>query len=333
MSAIHSDAETTPTALNADTASELFLKQWEAAPGAPAKTVEGDKDASDSMDAGDMSDDEDILLEDDEGTEDPTSDDTDQPLDGKIIEDDDAMFKVLVDGEEKVVSAKELKRLAGQEASLTRKSMELAARRKEAEEIGAYHAQGLANLVKMAEDEYRPYANIDFLVAAKELNAEELKALREEATAKYQKYQYLTSELQHFTQRTAEQRSRMMHEQAQATIQELSSPETGIPGWGPKLYEEVGNYAISNGMRPEVFTSILDAPSLRMLYDAYRYDRARKVKTTKKAQAPQKVLRSSASADSGRFGNDKAKASISKLRQSGSREDAAAALLSRWGVE
>jgi hypothetical protein len=185
----------------------------------------------------------------------------------------------------------------------------------------------------MAEDEYRPYANIDFLVAAKELNAEELKALREEASAKYQKYQYLTSELQHFTQRTAEQRSRMMHEQAQATIQELSSPETGIPGWGPQLYEEVGNYAIANGMRPEVFTSILDAPSLRMLYDAYRYDRARKVKTTKKAQAPQKVLRSSASADSGRFGNDKAKASISKLRQSGSREDAAAALLSRWGVD
>jgi MoxR-like ATPase len=185
----------------------------------------------------------------------------------------------------------------------------------------------------MAEDEYRPYANIDFLVAAKELNSEELKALREEATAKYQKYQYLTSELQNFTQRTAEQRNRMMHEQAQATIQELSNPETGIPGWGPKLYEEIGNYAVSRGMSPEAFASILDAPNLRALYDGYRYDRARKVKTTKKAQAPQKVLKSSASSDSGRFGNDKAKASISKLRQSGSREDAAAALLSRWGVD
>lgn len=334
--AIRKDAETTDTAaLTADSASELFLKQWKAAPEAPAKPDEGDKDASDAMDAGDMSDDEELLLDDDEGLEDPSDSDADEAKtpNAKIIEDDDAMFKVVVDGAEKMVSAKELKRLAGQEASLTRKSMELAARRKEAEEIGSYHAQGLAQLVKMAEDEYRPYANIDFLVAAKELSAEELKALREEAKSKYEKYQFLTSELQTFTQRANEQRTRMMHEQAQATIAELSDPEKGIPGWGPKLYEEVGNYAISKGMQPEVFTSILDAPSLRMLYDAYRYDRARKVTTKKKAQAPQKVLKSSASPDTGRFGNDKSKASLAKLRQSGSRDDAVSALLSKWGVE
>jgi hypothetical protein len=334
MSAIQSDAATNDTALNADTASELFLKQWEAAPSAPAKAVEGDKNVSDSMDAENISDDEELLLDENGDPVDPAdSEDEGQPENVKLIEDDDAMFKVVVDGEEKMVSAKELKRLAGQEASLTRKSMEVAARRKEAEEIGTYHAQALSQLVKMAEDEYRPYANIDFLVAAKELSAEELKALREEANSKYQKYQYLTSELNTFSQRAAEQRSRLMHEQAQATIQELSDPQKGIPNWGPKLYEEVGNYAISKGMKPEVFTSILDAPSLRMLYDAYRFDRARKVTTTKKAQAPQKVLKSSASPDSGRFGNDKSKASLSKLRQTGSRDDAVSALLSKWGVD
>jgi len=335
MSAIHTDAANDSTALTADTASELFLKQWEAAPNkVPARDVEGDKEPSDSVDAGDVSDDEELILDEDEGDSDP-SDSTDegQPETSKIIEDDDAMFKVLVDGEEKVVSAKELKRLAGQEASLTRKSMELAARRKEAEEIGTYHAAALAQLVQMAEDEYKPYANIDFLVASKELSSEELKALREEANSKYEKYKYLTSELHTYTQRQNEQRMQAMHAQAQATIQELSDPAKGIPGWGPKLYEEVGNYAISKGMNPEVFTTILDAPSLRMLYDAYRYDRARKVTTKKKAQAPQSVLKSSASPDSGRFGNDKSKASLSKLRQTGSRDDAVSALLSKWGVE
>jgi hypothetical protein len=72
---------------------------------------------------------------------------------------------------------------------------------------------------------------------------------------------------------------------------------------------------------------------LRLLYDGYRYERAKQVKMTKKAQAPQKVLKSSASPDAGRFGNDKSKASLSRLRQTGSRDDAVSALLSKWGVD
>lgn len=331
MSAIQQDAATTTdnTGLSRDSASELFLKQWEAAPEEPANDVEGDTEASAPMDAEGLPDDEELLVEEDSETEEDPS----QPKDRRYIEDDEAVVKVAVDGQELEVSVKELKRLAGQEASLTRKSMELAARRKEAEEIGTYHAQALANLVKMAEDEYAPYANIDFLVAAKELSADELKALREEANVKYQKYQFLTAELQTYTQKQQQQIAQIRQQQASQTIAELTDPEKGIPNWGPKLYEEVGNYAISKGMRPEVFSSILDAPSLRMLYDAYRYDTARKVSTKKKAAAPQKVIRSQASPDTARFSTDKGKASLSKLRQSGKRDDAVSALLAKWGVE
>lgn len=333
MSAIQKDAESTePTALTADTASELFLKQWEAASDkTPANDVEGDKSVSENMDSENASDDEELLLEDEDGTTDPDA--ADQPDKAKpIVEDEEALVKVTVDGEELTVSVKDLKRLYGQEASLTRKSMDLANRRKEAEEIGSYYANGLARLVQMAEEEYAPYANIDFLVAAKDLSSEELKALREEATAKYQKYQFLTQELQGYTQQFNQQRAKLMQEQAAQTIAELTNPETGIPGWGPKLYEEVGNYAVSKGMRPEAFASILDAPSLRVIYEAYRYDRAKQITTKKKAAAPQKVLKSSASPDTGRFGNDKSKASMSRLRQTGSRDDAVSALLSKWGV-
>lgn len=333
MSAIQKDAETTETtALNADTASELFLKQWEAAPKAPAKDVEGDKNASAPMDSEDASDDEEILLEDEEGSEDPKEPDS-PAKERKYIEDDEAVVKVAVDGQELEVSVKDLKRLAGQEASLTRKSMELAARRKEAEEIGTYHAQGLSRLVQMAEEEYAPYANIDFNIAAKELSTEEYTALREEAMAKYEKYQYLTQELSQYTLKQQQQQAYYMQQQAAATIQELSDPEHGIKGWGPKLYEEIGAYAVSKGMKPEVFANILDAPSLRILHDAYRLDKARNVATKKKAAAPQNVLKSSASPDAGRFSGDKSKAALSKLRQSGSRDDAVSALLSRWGVD
>lgn len=336
--AIRKDADTTDntSALTADSASELFLKKWEAAPKAPASTSsEGDKKAPASVDAEDTSDDEELVLDDeaqDDDTDPQDSPDAEQKP-RKYVEDDEAVVKVSVNGKEMEVSVKDLKRLAGQEASLTHKSMELAQRRKDAEEIGVYHAQGLQRLVQMAEEEYAPYANIDFLVAAKELSAEELKALREEANAKYQKYQFLTSELASFTQQHGLHRARLAQEQATQTIAELSDPEKGIKGWGPKLYEEVGNYAISRGMRPEVFAQILDAPSLRILHDAYRLDKALKAKTTKKAQAPKSVLRSSAAPDAGRFGNDKSKASMAQLRKTGSRDDAVSALLAKWGVD
>lgn len=330
--AIHTDAPSNEnTALTADTASDAFLKKWAAE--TPADTSEGETDTPAPVDAEDTSDEEELILDDEaQDDEDPQdSPDTEQKP-RKYVDDDEAVVKVAVNGKEMEVSVKDLKRLAGQEASLTHKSMELAQRRKEAEEIGTYHAQGLQRLVQMAEEEYAPYANIDFLVAAKELSAEELKALREEANSKYQKYQFLTNELATFTQQQQATRAKAMHEQAQQTIAELTDPEKGIKGWGPKLYEEVGNYAISQGMRPEVFTSILDAPSLRILHAAYKYDKAKKMTTTKKAAAPKNVLKSSAAPDAGRFGNDKSKASMNKLRQTGSRDDAVSALLAKWGV-
>lgn len=331
MSAIQQDAGSTEnTALTADTASELFLKQWEVAPKAPTKDVEGDKNSTAPKDAEDDSDDEEILLDDDESPEDPKDTD-EEPKAKNLVEDDESLVKLTVDGQELEVSVKDLKRLYGQEASLTRKSMELATRRKEAEEIGTFHAEGLQRLVQMAEEEYAPYANIDFNIAAKDLTTDEYKALREEAMSKYQKYQFLTQELTQHTTKMQAHNANLMKEQAAATIQELSNPENGIKGWGPKLYEEIGAYAVSKGMRPEVFQNILDAPSLRILHDAYRLDKARSVATKKKAAAPQSVLKSTATPDSTRFDTDKAKSAMSKLAKTGSRDDAVSAILAKWG--
>lgn len=332
--AIHTDAPTNETsALTADTASEVFLKKWAAE--TPADASEGDSDTPAPVDAEDQSDEEELVLDDEaqDDTDPQDTPDTEQKP-RKYVDDDEAVVKVAVNGKEVEVSVKDLKRLAGQEASLTHKSMELAQRRKDAEEIGTYAAQALARLVQKAEQDYAPYATIDFNLAAKELSSEEYQALREEAKAKYESYQYLTQELSSHTQQQQAHRAKLMQEQAQQTITELTDPEKGIKGWGPKLYEEVGNYAISQGMRPEVFASILDAPSLRLLHDAYRLNRARaNAKTTKKAAAPKTVLRSSAAPDAGRFGNDKSKASMQALRKTGSRDDAVSAILAKWGVE
>ena len=334
MSAIQKDAAPEDTSLTADDASELFLKQWKVAPEEePAKAAEGDKKTPEPVDSDETSDDEDLLLEDDEDSEDPKESDDDKPKDKKLIEDDEALVKVSVNGQELEVSVKELKRLAGQEASLTHKSMELAQRRKDAEEIGNYHAQSLARLVQMAEEEYAPYANIDFNIAAKDLSTEEYQALREEAVAKYEKYQYLTQELATHQQKQGEYRAKLMQEQAAATIAELSDPEKGIKGWGPKLYEEIGAYAVSKGMKPETFSQILDTPSLRILHDTYHLEKAKQLATKKKATAPAKVLKSTATPDSQRFSSNKAQSQLSKLQKTGKRDDAVSAILARWGAD
>src|SRR3546814_20739928 len=60
--------------------------------------------------------------EDDLGDDDGSNDEKPAP---KAVPEDDAVVKVVVDGEEKEVTVGSLKRLAGQEAALTRKSQEV----------------------------------------------------------------------------------------------------------------------------------------------------------------------------------------------------------------
>jgi len=315
--------------LNIDSATSAILKQWGAAPSEPAKPAEGEPKAVEEkpVDASQPSGDEEIEL-DLEDEEKPTApEDSKKPT---VIESDDALVKVTVDGEEITASVKDLKRLYGQEASRTRKSQELAAKRKEAEEASQKHIAALEQMAKIAEDEYRPYAEIDFLVASKELSSEELNALRQEAQAKYQKYAFFNQELNGYVQHMASQRSQFMAEMAKQTIAELSDPEKGIKGWGPDLYAQIREHAVENGMAPETFNNIVDVPSLKLLYNAYRYDKAKKVALQKKATAPKKVLTSTASADTTRFNEDKGKVSVERLKKTGSKEDAVAAILARW---
>lgn len=315
--------------LSIEDATNAILKQWEVTPKGADKPVEGEPKATEEkpVDASQPSGDEEIELdlEDEEKPADP--EDSKKPT---VIESDDALVKISVDGEEITASVKDLKRLYGQEASLTRKSQELAAKRKEAEEASQRHLAALEQMAKTAEDEYRPYAEIDFLVASKELSAEELNALRQEAQAKYQKYAFFNNELNGYVQNMAQQRAQFMAEMAKQTIAELSDPEKGIKGWGPELYAQIREHAVNNGMAPETFNNIVDVPSLKLLYNAYRYDKAKKVALQKKATAPKKVLTSTASADSTRFNEDKGKVAIEKLKKTGSKDDAVAAILARW---
>ena len=335
MSSIVTD-EGTPGNFDAETA---FLKKWEDAE-EPSDDAEGATDQDDETEHDPESEADEEVIEEDEGSdEDPETDDTEETegetkaeTKARKIAEDDAEVVLTVDGEEVKASVKDLKRLYGQEASLTRKSQELAAVRKTVDEEASTYSTALQTLQKRAEDKYRPYTEIDYLVAAKQLEPEELKALRSEATAAYEDYKFLTEELTS-TKAKAEEASQAAYQKAaQEAITVLADPEKGIPNWSQEVYNDIRKYAIeTNGMPVEAMNKIVDPGLIKMMWKASRYDKAKKVSTKKLATTPKRVLKSNVPSDQ-KMKKDPGAKATKKLQDSGHRDDAAAALLARWEV-
>ena len=137
-------------ALRDDEVSDAILSRWEDA-GDDQLSEDGEEasqqvevETDDDVDLVEVDETEEDIEEDTEPEEedDDANEDNDDEdeLDSQFA-DDDAMVEVTVDGKVVQQSVKELKRLAGQEASLTRKSQETASKRKEADEaINKNHA-------------------------------------------------------------------------------------------------------------------------------------------------------------------------------------------------
>lgn len=321
-------------ALSPSDAEDAFLNRWQSDASEPSDDDEGATEAEDDdLETVEASEEDDETDSDDESEEDPeeTPDDTKKKA-KQYVEDDEAVVKIKVGDEELQASIKDLKRLYGQEAALTKKSQEIALKRKEAEDQGAKHLVGLQKLYERAMDRYKPYAEVDMLVASKSLSNEEFAALRSEASRAYEDVQFLQAELDGFVQGLEGQRQQMIREQAKAAIEVLKDPENGIPQWSQETYDDIRNYAIRNGMPKDIVNQIVDPVIIKTLWKAMKYDNGKSVATVKKAKAPKKVLKSKSSSETQRFTKTDGQKAISKLRSSGSRDDAANAFLSRWGV-
>lgn len=134
MSPINIDGATQDTEIvPSEDAEDMFAKMWGLDAETPSKDTESDKDEdkddAEGQDAEDDNEGSEETPETDDGEEgDEEGDDKDE---GSTVEvKDEHKFKVTVDGEEREFSLGQLKRLAGQEAALTRKSQEVAETRK-----------------------------------------------------------------------------------------------------------------------------------------------------------------------------------------------------------
>lgn len=229
-----------------------------------------------------------------ESEEDPEeSRDTDEEEAGEESEEinlsDDTVVELQVDGETKQASLKDLKRLYGQEASLTRKSQETAAQRKEANEALERADASLQAMLTRAQERYQPYEEVDMLVASRQMNPDDFAALRAEAKAAESDLKFFQEEADSFYGELKNKQAAQQQESAKHCIEVLQKE---LPEWSTSLYNDIRQHAISNGLPAEAVNQYTDPNVIMLLHKAMMFDKTKQVAKTKKAKAPTKILRS-----------------------------------------
>lgn len=241
---------------------------------------------------------------------------------GPKLADDEAEVEFQVDGETKRVSVKELKRLAGQEAALTRKSQEVAEKRKEAEGRANEFAVKLGSLLDKAKTRLAPYEQIDWNLAAAKLSSEDYTNLRTQAQEAYADVAFLQGEADTFLKQAQDQANQARAESAKDAVKVLQEK---IPGWSNEVYSGLMDYAVENGISAEEIRNVVDPSVFVLLHKARQFDQAAKVATTKKAAVTPKKAVKPAAAPSNAKSNAGKQQALDRLRRTGTIEDAAEA--------
>lgn len=262
----------------------------------------------------------------DEEEAEESEDEDEEDEEPKKTLDDDSEVEIKVDDEVHKVSVKDLKRLWGQEAALTKKSQQVAEKRKEVEATGTKYAAGLQKLYEKAANRWEPYSKIDFLVASKQMDADQFAQLRSEAQKAYEDFAFLTQEVDSFVQETKAQQQEALKAQASEAVTVLKEK---IPNWSNETYDKIRTFAIENGMAADIVNNIVDPVAIMLINKARLYEESQKITLKKKVKTPKKVVKAGTTTIAD-VKPDKKAESLVKLRNSGSVDDAADAFLTRW---
>lgn len=315
-------------------ASEFFKRLMPAdAKDKPSENEEKEEDKSVTPDP-ETEDDESAEKPDDESDDEGSEKTKDDDEASRKYAEDDVFVKVKVGDEEHAVPVKDLSRLYGQEKALTQKSMEVAEQRKAVEAELAKNVTATAALLERAKSRFEPYSKIDFLLAAKELSAEDYTNLRTAAQAAYEDVQFLETNLNGFMQAAQEKQHESLITQARDAIKVLTGPvdQGGIEGWNEKLYDDIRAFAQTEGLRKEIVDNLVDPTALRLLHNAMLYARGKsKVITKVVNKTPTKVIKTSRTTETGAVG-DKTSSTVAlkTLRKTGTTDAAADAFMARW---
>lgn len=337
-----------PQALDIDDAADAILGRWD--DGETLSEVEVEDATSEDLAETEVDEDEiddeeddqdDLELEDpdeDETEDEDVDDDTDEDDeedDEPLAASDDQIVDIAVNGESKQVSVKDLKRLYGQEASLTKKSQDLATQRKQSEEQLAQTQMSYQKLLERAEARYKPYADIDMLVASREMDAETFSQLRQDAKQAEDDLKFLQEESGQLVSQAQQQHQQATREAAADCVKVLQEQ---LPDWGNELYSDIRDYAVKSGLPKDQVDQYTDPQVIMLINKARLYDQSKESANSKKAKAKLKKSKSGKKVLSSKK-SPPSKQSIQKAKKqkqmdglSGAKDldDIADALMSRW---
>ena len=337
-----------PQALDVDDAADAILGRWD--DGETLSEVEVEDATSEDLAETEVDEDEIDDEEDDQDEldlEDPDEDETtdedveedededDEEDDEPLAASDDQIVDIAVNGESKKVSVKDLKRLYGQEASLTKKSQDLATQRKQSEEQLAQTQMSYQKLLERAEARYKPYADIDMLVASREMDAETFSQLRQDAKQAEDDLKFLQEESGQLVSQAQQQHQQATREAAADCVKVLQDQ---LPDWGNELYADIRDYAVKSGLPKDQVDQYTDPQVIMLINKARLYDQSKESANSKKAKAKLKKSKSGKKVLSSKKAPP-SKKSIQKANQqkqmdmlSGAKDldDIADALMSRW---
>jgi len=292
-----------------------------------------------------LEDETDDLQESEDTDEDPDTDDTEDEDEPETAEEDDetevelsedALVEIQVDGETKQASLKDLKRLYGQEASLTRKSQETAAKRKEADEALQKAHVSYQKLLERAEQRMKPYDEVDMLVASRQMSTEDFASLRREHKSAEADLKFLREESDAFYKNAQAQQQEQMQKAAQECVKTL---EAEIPDWGNQMYNDIRTYAVNQGLPQEQVDQYVDPAVIKILNKARLYDQTKATANTKKSKAKvikskdskRRVLKTTkAPATDQDILTSRQKKARERLKYSTDLDDVSDALMARW---
>ena len=346
---VGSSSEKAALHLDLDDAADVFLDGWkDDEKGLPESAEKEEENVVDASEQEQVDDEAEEAVEpeesetDPEETEEETEADDDGETEGEEDEsseeeqeperktlDDNAVVKVKVDDEELEVSVKDLKRLYGQEAALTKKSQQVAAKRKEVEQESMKTAAILDKLYNKAAEKWKPYSEIDMLVASKQLDADQFAALRAEAQAAYEEFRFVSEEANAFIQEAQAKQQATMKEQAAEAVKVLKER---IPTWSNQTYDAIREYAINRGMSADIVNNLVDPIAIELIHKARMYDESKKIAVKKKVNTPKKVVKTTAPSKD-LAGDAKKQAVANRFKASGDLDDAAEFFLNRWSDE
>jgi hypothetical protein len=339
---VQPSASTSTGALSVDDAAATLLKRWTDQEKPASKPKEEATDdatdettaASDDTESEDTDTDAEVDEDPEAETEDSDGEDADEEKSSAKVASDDAEVTITVDGEERRVSVKDLKRLYGQEASLTRKSQAVAAKQKEYEETTTKYVTSLQHMTQRAMAKWQPYAEVDWAVAQKTLNDSDFAALRQQAKSAYDEAKFLSEELDGTMKTTHERYMGSLRERAGDTLKAIQdeSSQYHIPNWSNTVYDEIRTFATGMGMAQSVVDTLVDPAAIKIIHLAMQASKAKAVTTKKVAAASPKKVLTTKKAPAAESSTKKSKATVAfnKAQKSGKIDDVAAAILARW---